>query len=202
MPRWPPSLRWMVGDPPWYSLTCSERLSPSNGPQCSSCNICGEGFCGDAVSVEPRLNLTSDHRVRLCRSVRLETHESIPCTALHVGGLSIGHACHGLQVRCSTPLQLTCRDNWTEMHHLGIYLGNNEHMSAQYIYKQILEWLRSPEGLDSGGILAMMNRADINLRLRTGMADEMQQAVMSAGDSASESRICGGCADEILCVSK
>ncbi|EKC99633.1 hypothetical protein A1Q2_06052 [Trichosporon asahii var. asahii CBS 8904] len=96
-------------------------------------------------------------------------------------------------------VNLLCRDNWTEMYHLGIYLGNNEHMSAQYIYKQILEWLRTPEGLDSGGILAMMNRADINLRLRTGMADEMQQAVMSAGDSASESRICGGCADEILC---
>lgn len=98
-------------------------------------------------------------------------------------------------------MNLLYRDNWTEMYHLGIYLGNNEHMSAQYIYKQILEWLRTPEGLDSGGILAMMNRADINLRLRTGMADEMQQAVMSAGDSASESRICGGCADEILCVS-
>lgn len=87
------------------------------------------------------------------------------------------------------------------MFHLGIYLGNNEHLTAQQIYKHILEWLRTPEARESGGILAMMNRADINLRLRTGMADEMQQAVMSAGDSAAESRICGGCADEIFCVS-
>lgn len=88
------------------------------------------------------------------------------------------------------------------MYHLGVYLGQNEAtLKAGDIYNAILEWVRSPEGIESGGLLGLMTRADINLRLRTGMADEMQHAVMAVGEGETQAGICGGCADEIFCVS-
>lgn len=87
------------------------------------------------------------------------------------------------------------------MSHLGAYLSaDTEAFKSAAIYRSILEWLRTPEAIESGGILGLMNRADINLRLRTGMADEMQLAITAVGDEQTEAKICGGCADEILCA--
>jgi hypothetical protein len=87
------------------------------------------------------------------------------------------------------------------MSFLGDFLADDESRTAATIYHSILEWLRTAEGMDSGGMVAMMNRADISLRIRTGMANELQQAIMPVEEGAKEALICGGCADEILCVS-
>lgn len=94
------------------------------------------------------------------------------------------------------------KDNWTEMYNLGVYIAANaEANSTTTIYKAILEWLRSPEGIDSGGVLGLFTRADIGLRLRTGAANEMQQCVMPAEEGMVEENICNNCSDELLCVS-
>lgn len=85
---------------------------------------------------------------------------------------------------------------------LGVYLGKQEEtLTAQAIYNSILAWVRSSEGIESGGLLGLMTRADINLRLRTGMADVMQNAITPVAEGETPSRICGGCADEVFCVS-
>lgn len=99
-------------------------------------------------------------------------------------------------------LALAFKDNWTEMYNLGLYLGANAEGNApQDIYKAILEWLRSPQGIDSGGVLGLMTRADIGIRLRTGAANEMQHAIMPVEGNESEARVCSNCSDELLCVS-
>jgi hypothetical protein len=88
------------------------------------------------------------------------------------------------------------------MTYLSNFIAEDETgRDAPQIYQTILAWLRTPEGVESGGVVGMMNRADINLRLRTGMTDELQKAIMAVGEGATEAKICGGCADEILCVS-
>lgn len=87
------------------------------------------------------------------------------------------------------------------MGHLSVYLAQMENtLEAPQIYQAILAWLRSSEGTESGGLLGMMERAEINLRLRTGMAEELQKAIMPAEEGAVEAKICPGCADEIFCV--
>lgn len=73
--------------------------------------------------------------------------------------------------------------------------------NAEGIFKSILSWLRSPEAIETGGLLGLMTRAEINLRLRTGAANEMQHAIMPVEEGAMEQTICSGCADEIFCVS-
>lgn len=94
------------------------------------------------------------------------------------------------------------KDNWTEMCNLGVYISANaEANSTTAIYKAIIDWLRSPEGIDSGGVLGLMTRADIGLRLRTGAANEMQQCVMGVEEGNPEERVCLTCADELFCVS-
>ncbi len=87
------------------------------------------------------------------------------------------------------------------MSHLGTYLSEKDGIDAPAIYQEILTWLRSPEGIEAGGLMGMMNRAEINMRLRTGMADELQKAIMPAEEGSQEAKICSGCSDEIFCVS-
>ena len=102
----------------------------------------------------------------------------------------------------SDMLSMAFKDNWTEMYNLGVFIAANaEANSTSAIYKAILEWLRSPEGIDSGGVLGLMTRADIGIRLRTGAANEMQQCVMPVEEGAPEEKVCSNCADELLCVS-
>ena len=87
------------------------------------------------------------------------------------------------------------------MTYLSNYIAQDESArDATKIYHAILEWLRTPEAKESGGLVGMMNRADINLRIRTGMADELQKAIMPVETGGTEAKICGGCVDEILCV--
>ncbi|RSH79670.1 uncharacterized protein EHS24_009322 [Apiotrichum porosum] len=155
-----------------------DRLSPSNGPVGINCGICGEGFCGDAA-------FGCD-----CSPVS----QSKPTSQFNA-------IAYVLEDCPSDMLAMAFKDNWTEMYHLGVYLGQNEAtLKAGDIYNAILEWVRSPEGIESGGLLGLMTRADINLRLRTGMADEMQHAVMAVGEGETQAGICGGCADEIFCA--
>lgn len=87
------------------------------------------------------------------------------------------------------------------MTYLSNYISEDETTrGAPEIYQAILAWLRTPEAVESGGVVGMMNRADINLRLRSGMTEELQKAIMPVEEGATEAKICGGCADEILCV--
>lgn len=100
-------------------------------------------------------------------------------------------------------LAMAFKDNWTEMYNLGVYLGANaEANKPSVIYKAILDWLRSPEGIDSGGVLGLMTRADVGIRLRTGAANEMQQAIMPVEEGMTEDKVCSNCSDELLCVSR
>ena len=89
------------------------------------------------------------------------------------------------------------------MGHLSAYLTahqNDANLSTKAIFTSITKWLSTSEGLASGGIFGMFSRADINIRLRTGMADEMQRAFMPGERDQPGYKVCGGCADEIFCV--
>lgn len=83
---------------------------------------------------------------------------------------------------------------------LGGYLAGSGAPKTEDIFRDILAWLRTPEAINTGGLLGLMTRAEINLRLRVGAADDMQSAVMSV-NCDTEQRMCTGCADDILCVS-
>ncbi|KAL1412517.1 hypothetical protein Q8F55_000263 [Vanrija albida] len=155
-----------------------DRLSPASGPSSSTCGICGEGFCGDSAMG--------------CECVAVS--KSVPTP-------QFANLAYILEDCPTDMLSMAFKDNWTEMAYLGAYLGaDTEAFKAADIYRSILTWLRTPEAVESGGIIGLMNRADINLRLRTGMADEMQLAISAVGEEETEAKICGGCADEILCA--
>ena len=90
------------------------------------------------------------------------------------------------------------------MGHLTAYLTahqNDNNLSTEAVFKSITSWLSTSVGLASGGIFGMFSRADINIRLRTGMAAEMQRAFIPGEHNQPRYKICGGCADEIFCVS-
>lgn len=59
LPRWSPAVCGMVRDAPSpHADITSDRLSPAGGPSSSTCGICGEGFCGDAVGDWEKRELT------------------------------------------------------------------------------------------------------------------------------------------------
>ncbi|BEI88771.1 uncharacterized protein CcaverHIS019_0201330 [Cutaneotrichosporon cavernicola] len=167
------------GVPPEGHRLCAgcERLSPANAPTSSSCGLCGEGFCGDAQTncdCSPASQSKPSNQYNMLAAM--------------------------LEDGPSDMLSMAFKDNWTEMYNLGIYLAaNSEASTTPLIYKDILGWLRSPEGIDSGGVLGLMTRADIGVRLRSGAANEMQQCVMPVEGGTEEENICSNCSDELLC---
>ncbi|GMK56233.1 hypothetical protein CspeluHIS016_0300730 [Cutaneotrichosporon spelunceum] len=167
------------GVPPEGHRLCAgcDRLSPANGPTSASCGLCGEGFCGD-IQTNCECSPVSQSKPSSQYNMLAALLEDGP----------------------SDMLSMAFKDNWTEMFNLGVYIAaNSEANSTPLIYKAIVEWLRSQEGIDSGGVLGLMTRADIDIRLRTGAANEMQQCIMPVEVGTEEEKICNNCADELLC---
>ncbi|KLT40974.1 hypothetical protein CC85DRAFT_313014 [Cutaneotrichosporon oleaginosum] len=167
------------GVPPEGHRLCAgcERLSPAHAPTSASCGLCGEGYCGD-IQTNCDCGPVSASKPSVQYNALSAMLEDLP----------------------SDMLLMAFKDNWTEMYNLGVYIAANpEGNSTPNIYKAIIDWLRSPEGIDSGGVLGLMTRADIGIRLRQGAADEMQQCVMPVEAGAAEENICSNCADELLC---
>lgn len=84
-----------------------------------------------------------------------------------------------------------------ELNYLISYLDNREQdssFSADNIFKDIKEWLATPESVASDGVYGLMDRSKFG-RVRPGMKVEMQAAFSGEGG-----KICGGCQDEVFSV--
>lgn len=94
-------------------------------------------------------------------------------------------------------------ENWVEINHLAHYLSahpNDPRLSTEAIFRDIVAWLNTMESLSSGGVFGMMSRAEINLRLRRGMVDDLRKAFMPIEREYAVHKVCGGCVDELFCV--
>lgn len=83
-------------------------------------------------------------------------------------------------------------DNEFEIKHLASYIRAHPTKNSQSIYKDIIKWAVSPEGLRQGGIIKI---------LRVGTRGEVNQALALVIEGEEQSRVCGSCVDDIVAVS-
>ncbi|KAL7422979.1 hypothetical protein Q5752_002277 [Cryptotrichosporon argae] len=157
------------------------QLSPCDSPTSISCSMCGEGYCG-----KPNAN-------------QCECKPLASCKPSHVWSplyLAIEDCPNDM-------VAISFRDNWTEIGHLVGYLDANKDdrsLTAEAIFGSILGWIRSPECAAAGGLAAMLSTADIGMRLRAAMTEDIQAALAMDAQGNSTSKVCGGCIDELFIV--
>ncbi|CDZ97323.1 Predicted E3 ubiquitin ligase [Phaffia rhodozyma] len=148
-------------------FTCSScsRLTATGSPVAAQCSICEDGYCGSSRSCSPSL------------------------LSMSSPGSSWGRDNHsfadGIFDPQSDELLNAFRDNTEELRILGEYISDTPSITPARVHSDILAWLRSDQGKDSGGIRGIFRRVDEGIH-------------SNLSEDKSIVRTCQSCVDDLI----